>query len=856
MGVTRTFVFWDLVGSTRAWEAEPQTTGALVAGWEAAADRAVSGRGGRIFKLLGDGGIAVFESAAAAVHAAIDLLNGKPEGTFTARVACSSGEAEPHGDDWLGVPLNRGARLMGLGHGGQLLVSGATAQLLPPGVFRLVDLGEHRLRDVEEPARVYQVSVDGGESAFPHCGASDVNPVSRTLATVSSAEKTTSRFSRSRSTSTAWSRSLALGGRARPALPSNWPATRAPVSASSPSSTSRWPRPTTMCPASWSTRWRSRRSGTTPTAEFIAAYVADRPALLVLDNAEHVVDGTAALVEHLLDQCEGTQLVVTSREPLGVQDEHVVRVRSLDWKAAVELLESRLGHPVSDTSRAEELCRHLDGIPLAIELAAGRVRTLGLDDVVANLGNRLALLVGGRRATGRQATLQATLAWSYGLLSFAEQTMLRRLSVFVGGFTADSAVRVCGSFDEPPRNLLAALVDKSLVDFDATTRRHRMLETIRLFAQERLVDAGEVATIRDAHARWAFDDLFGAIEIPTMSTTGHLVDEAPNIRAAIDWLITTGRDVDALRLLTAYSGLGLMLQQEAELAPVMIAAYDRCEALLDTDAAARACACIQMHLGPRASSPSWLERTVTLDPAATSLGARTARVMLAFHRCIPDPEGALHDLAYLRSLPGAVDPDADLLMTVIEFIVRFRAGDLDGADRTLSRALAPGASHFRPGPVAGLALFRALRGDGDGARAAYENATADPHAGLRHLPVVFLAVDVAIALAEGNMETAAAELLAIEEQLDGHLKMSGPAWSFFYDAAAGVAHAQGDLRSASILSLASAATFVVETLPFVAWTLEARYGDDPTWRQARTPTLTFDDAKSLARQVAHGSVPS
>jgi hypothetical protein len=188
--------------------------------------------------------------------------------------------------------------------------------------------------------------------------------------------------------------------------------------------------------------------------------------------------------------------------------------------------------------------------------------------------------------------------------------------------------------------------------------------------------------------------------------------------------------------------------------------------------------------------------------------------MLAFHRCIADPTGALNDLAFLRGLPGVMDPDAVLLITVIEFFVRFRAGDLDGADRALSRSLAPGRSYYRPGPIAGLALFRALRGDVGGARAAYETGVTDPHASMRHLPVVFLSIDAAIALVEDDMETAGAALLAIEEQLDGHLKMSGPGWSFLYDAAAGLAHAQGDLRSASILAWASTASFAVETLPF------------------------------------------
>ena len=588
----------------------------------------------------------------------------------------------------------------------------------------------------------------------------------------------------------------------------------------------------------------------------MAIYIAERSSLLVLDNAEHVLDGTAAIVEQVLDHCGRTHVIVTSREPLGVQDERVVRVRSLSPRAAVQLLEARLGHPVNGDDRAEELCRHLDGIPLAIELAAGRVRTLGLDDVLANLGNRFALLVGGRRASGRQATLQATLAWSYGLLAPAEQALLRRLSVFAGGFTADAATRVCGEFDEPTRNVLAALVDKSLVDFDATTGRHRLLETIRLFGQERLVDAGEVSAIRDAHARWALDDLFGSIEIPTMSTTGHLAVEAASIRAAIDWLLATGRDIDAVRLLTAYSGIALLLQQEAELAPIMIGAYERCEERLDVDDAARACACIQMHLGPRASTPSWLERTVTLDPTAASPGARTARVMLALHRSNTDPAGAFDDLAYLRSLPGGMDPEAELLTTVIEFIVRFRSADLDRADQVLARTLNPSPSYFRAGPVVGLSLFRALRGDLTGARAAYDNAAADPHARMRHLPVVFLAADVAIALMDGGMETAFAKLLAIEEQLDGDLKLSEQAWSYFYDAAASAAHALGDLRSASVLSWASMATFATEILPFVAWILEARYGDDPDWRGARTPPPTLADAKALAREVAHRSIRS
>ena len=247
-------------------------------------------------------------------------------------------------------------------------------------------------------------------------------------------------------------------------------------------------------------------------SESVASALEGRSRLLVFDNCEHVVDSVADLVAAILAASATVKVLATSREGIGVADELLWRVPSLDVGAAVELFVERAQSMVSDTladeaTAVEDVCRRLDGIPLAIELAASRMASMTAAEVRDRLDDRFKLLVGSRRGLERHQTLRHAVAWSYDLLDDAEKTVLERCSVFAGGFDLQSACAVAGSDDIDEYailDLLDALVRKSLLVADRSSGRTRfsMLETIRQFAEEQLVAGGEATEVRTAHARY------------------------------------------------------------------------------------------------------------------------------------------------------------------------------------------------------------------------------------------------------------------------------------------------------------------------------------------------------------------
>ena len=227
-----------------------------------------------------------------------------------------------------------------------------------------------------------------------------------------------------------------------------------------------------------------------------------RTTALVVDNCEHLLEPARDAINLILDRCPSVKVIATSREPLGVDGERVYRVPPLDLGSATALVIDRAtAHDTSfqvsetDVPRAEELCRRLDGLPLAIELAAARLRTMSLDDIIQRLDDRFVLLGGPGPSPGRHATLKAMLDWSYDLLQPDERCLLARLSTFVGGFTLAAAEQVCGTSPLSPSavlDVLEALIDKSLVisDRNSETRRFRLLETVRIYAADRLERRG------------------------------------------------------------------------------------------------------------------------------------------------------------------------------------------------------------------------------------------------------------------------------------------------------------------------------------------------------------------------------
>ncbi|MGQ0669700.1 MAG: protein kinase domain-containing protein [Actinomycetota bacterium] len=327
-----------------------------------------------------------------------------------------------------------------------------------------------------------------------------------------------------------------------------------------------------------------------PLTETLGDILRSKETLIVLDNCEHLIDACAKLAEELLQACPHLRLLATSREPLGIQGETARRVPSLSFPhperppSLPDLARSEGVRLFVDRARAArpdfrltednapsvvQLCHRLDGLPLAIELAAARVRALTVEQVVARLDDRFRLLTGGSRtALPRQQTLQATMDWSYELLSGRSKALFRRLSVFAGGFALEAVEAVCGGLgleDASILDHLARLVDRSLVLLEERggQARYRLLETVRQYGRDKLLAAGEVATVRDRHFAWCLalaERAEPELEGPEQGTwLDALEANHGNFRAALEWSTAGGGDREAgLRLAGALGGFWLV----------------------------------------------------------------------------------------------------------------------------------------------------------------------------------------------------------------------------------------------------------------------------------------------------------
>ena len=541
---TVTFLFTDVVGSTRRWEADPDVMRAELAAHDDVLRRAIETRGGWLFKHTGDGVCAAFASARAAVDAAVEaqrLL------ALPVRIGVSTGEAVPSGDDYFGPALNRAARVMAVGHGGQILVSGSTAGLVP-GVD-LVDLGEHRLRDLPEVEHVFQVRAEGLASEFAPLRTVNASPgnllaqatsfVGRDVEVKSFPELVRRhRLVTLTGVGGVGKTRLALQVAAalRPEFGDGvWFVELAPVG--DPASV----------PNAVATALGVRTLAGRSVTESVAETLAGRRMLMVLDNCEHVLKAAADLVEAILGSSTTVSIVVTSREGLGVAGEQLSVVEPFDLSegassAAVKLFAERAGAVVAgfsldgdaDEQAATEICRRLDGLALGIELAAAQMVSMTPAEVLARLNERFRLLSGSQRRPERHQTLRQVVQWSYDLLTTEEQAVLRACAVFAGGFDASAATEVCNQFDEYTMlEELDSLVRKSLVTASRVGSRTRfaMLETIRQFGVDQHADgiAGptdEIGEVRSRHARY-----FAA-----QAVTHWDVWDGPHQREATEWI--------------------------------------------------------------------------------------------------------------------------------------------------------------------------------------------------------------------------------------------------------------------------------------------------------------------------------
>jgi predicted ATPase/class 3 adenylate cyclase len=533
---TVTFLFTDIEGSTRRWEAEPDALRIALAAHDGVLRSAIETRGGWLFKHTGDGVCAAFASARAAVDAAIDAQRAL---ALPVRMGIATGEAELRGDDYFGPALNRAARIRDAGHGGQILVAASTASLVT-GVD-LLDLGERRLRDLSGAQRLFQVRADGLRTEFPPLKTLDGVPGNlRVQATsfVGREAEVAELMAAVQAHRLVTLTGVGGVGKTRLALQvaaelvpefsdGVWLVELAPVG-----------DPSAVPDAVATALGLVPQPGMAVT-ERVAEGLAGRRLLVVFDNCEHVLDAVADLVEAVLARSNTVKALATSREGLRLPAEHLWPVPSLGLRegvdsTAVTLFVERAravvpGFELNGNGDAVmEICRRLDGIPLAIELAAARMVSMSPADVRDRLGDRFRLLAGGRRGLERHQTLRHAVQWSYDLLDDAERTLLNRCSVFAGGFDLAAAVAVGGAGeldDYAVLDLLDALVRKSLLTADRGERhtRYGMLETIRQFAEDQLAAAGTsdgTVTPATSPARKARSSRSGTAQTSVRHTTG------------------------------------------------------------------------------------------------------------------------------------------------------------------------------------------------------------------------------------------------------------------------------------------------------------------------------------------------
>ena len=574
---TVTFLFTDIEGSTKLAQQYPDAMPVLLARHHEILRQAVQVQNGYIFQNEGD-------SLAVAFHSALDALNAASNAQrmlqsenwspspIKVRMGIHTGAAKLNDSTaptiYTGyTTLAMTSRVMSAGHGGQILLSGATYELVHnslPANTELIDLGEKRLKDLLQLEHLYQLNTAGLPTSFPTLKTLDISltnlpsQLSTFLGREKEVEQIKQRLEKNRLVTLTGSGGV---GKTRLSIqvatellndyPNGvWLVELAPITDSGLVAQ-------TVCAT-----LEIAPQGNTPALRVLTEYLKQKKILLVVDNCEHLIDACAQLCETLVHMCPNLWIVTSSREALGVEGENAYRVPSLslpnphdklemiEKSEAVKLFIERantvlpgFGLTSINAPVIAQICQRLDGIALAIELAASRVKLLKVEQIAARLDDAFRLLTGGSRtALPRQQTLRALIDWSYNLLSDEEKTVMRRLSVFVGGWALEAAESVCDNTNM--LDLLTHLVDKSLISVDLEHEyepRYYLLETIRQYAREKLTESGESEILRNRHMAYfcrlieRFEPgLRGSDQVALFDS---LEMELDNLRAALEWAL-------------------------------------------------------------------------------------------------------------------------------------------------------------------------------------------------------------------------------------------------------------------------------------------------------------------------------
>ena len=575
---TVTFLFADIEGSTRRWESDPAAMQAALRTHDALMRSAIESHGGYVFKTVGDEFCAVFTRSRDAIDAALDAQRALRAADFAGvgdlcvRMALHTGEADEREGDYFGPALNRTARLMAIGHGGQILLSGVTNALVQgqlPQPVMLKDLGSHRLRDLAQPEQVFQLGAPDLPDAFPPLRSLEALPNNLPLQLTSlvgrdvDIAEVSALLEKYRLVTLTGSGGV---GKTRVCLQVGanllerfadgvWFVEFAPIGDPE------------LVTSAIATTLSVRLPGQgDPLAELVES-LKTQEMLLLFDNCEHLVGAAAAAASAILRGCPKVRILATSRQGLSISGEAAYRMPSLaipenvdaySFDAEAALSYGSIALFVERAKAADarfvltdeiapvvaDICRRLDGMAFAIELAAARLTILKPQELRTRLDQRFRVLTGGSRdALPRQQTLRALIDWSHDLLDEREQKLFRQVGIFVGGFTVEGATAVAG--DEADEldvlDLLASLADKSLIvaERSGDQTRYRLLESTRAYALEKILAAGERADLGARHfayLRTLFERTAASFEeSPRDATLIALAVELEDFRAALDW---------------------------------------------------------------------------------------------------------------------------------------------------------------------------------------------------------------------------------------------------------------------------------------------------------------------------------